>query len=192
MSGVHKLRKAAALLAVCALVVAGCDDDQDAAAPTPSSESSAPAEPSDPAPSQRPAEPTLPPEAKGTSPRAAKAFAGYYVEVLDRALTTGLVKQLRSESAPHCSGCSDYIHFIVGIQRAGGRRIGGDWVVDTSRLSARPADGFVVSLVISSSPYSLRKTRTAPTRRYLGDQFSVSLSVDRRGTSWQISDIFSA
>ena len=193
MRGDRGLWRAVARVAACALLItAGCDGDSDQSAPTPRGESSPSAEPSTPATPRGPAEPTLPAKAEGASPAAAKAFAEFYIEVLDRALTTGRLTRLRGHSAPACSGCSDYIAFITNLSRDGGWRRGGDWVVDTARLSARPPHGFVVSLVISSSSYSLRKSRVAEVQHFAADRFSMSLGVRREGRVWRTFDIFSA
>ena len=193
MRGAARWRRGAALLAVCAVLAAGCDGDADGADPPPATEStSTTTEPTDPTTSSGPVEPTLPAAAEGSSVAAAKAFVGYYIEVLDYALTTGEVDLLSDESAPTCSGCRDYIRFITDLYGRGGWRRGGDWLVESARLSGRPARTLVMSLIVKSAAYDLKKSSVAGVIHYQADRFGISLVVMRKAQAWRISDLFAA
>ena len=76
------------LLPLCAAalagsLVSGCTSSAEPSPlpPTPSSSSAAP--------SPSPTPPSLPPEAEGTSPKAAKAFVRHWVDTINYAMSTG-------------------------------------------------------------------------------------------------------
>jgi hypothetical protein len=85
---------------VAALVLTGCSPDAEPSPmPTPSSPSTSDA--AEPAPTP----PTMPAQAEGTSPDAAKAFARYFVQTINFAMSTGDTSPLRTASADACATC---------------------------------------------------------------------------------------
>ena len=103
------------------LGLAGCTSD---AAPTPEPLPSRSASPS-PSPSATP--PSLPAEAEGTSPAAAKAFARHYFDLINYAARTGDTADLRAASAHECVSCDAIAGNIEEIYEAGGHIQGQGW-----------------------------------------------------------------
>ena len=103
-------RWAAVVVVVCALGVAGCTGDSDDAVPTPTTASSTTVGPTEPTTPDGPVEPTVPAEAKGGSAAAAKAFVGYYIELLNYAhQSRGDTEALRPERTA--------LHGLRGLRR---------------------------------------------------------------------------
>lgn len=107
--------------------VSGCDGGS--GSPSPSvrspevSVSGSPTEVSDPSPALM--VPVMPGAAKEASEDGARAFVGYYWELVNYAQATGDVRRLRRVSGPNCQGCRVGIEAIQRHYRAGGRIIGG-------------------------------------------------------------------
>ena len=89
-------RWAAVVIVACALGVTGCTGDSDGAEPTPTTASSTTVGPTDTTTPTGPVEPTVPAEAQGGSAAAAKAFVGYYIELLNYAMVTGDTEAFRA------------------------------------------------------------------------------------------------
>ena len=124
-----RVRLLAAVTSAALLAVAGCTSD---ASPEPAplpTESASPGETSRPSPSA----PTLPPEAQGTSPAAAKAFARHYVDAVNYGMASGNVSLLRALSARDCSVCDRIIGEIEAAYSDGGRLEGGSWKIVSLR-----------------------------------------------------------
>lgn len=136
MSDQRRVRTLAAVLTVGACVVSGCTDPASKPKPLPSS-SSSPASPSaSPSASARPTAPPLPPEARGTTPKAAEAFSRHYVDLINYAMHSGDTAPLKGASARRCSGCAVIAKAIDDVYRKSGRVQGGGWSVlaTTSRI----------------------------------------------------------
>ncbi|WGX99860.1 DUF6318 family protein [Nocardioides sp. QY071] len=119
------LRAAAAAAAAVLLLVAGCSDDGPSPrdptstwSPTGKMETPTSAAPD-------PVEPDLPAAAAEASEAGARAFIGYYWELINYAQATGDVKALRSVSASTCEGCMAGIRGIEKHYKAGGSIVGG-------------------------------------------------------------------
>ncbi len=93
------------------LLLAGCNGESDGAEPTPTTQSSTTVGPTTGPTPTEPVEPTLPPEAEGSSPKAAKAFVGYYIELLNYAMVTGDTDAFRA-AARGCGGCDDVFAIV--------------------------------------------------------------------------------
>ena len=127
--------------------MSGCDTNPAPGPPTPG------ALPSDPAPSTGrlwqstpPAAPAMPVAAQGTGPRAAKAFARHYFEVINYAATSGDTEVLKRLASTSCASCTAVTDNIDRIYSAGGHVERERWVVRSVRvLQARP-DHTVASL----------------------------------------------
>jgi hypothetical protein len=112
-----------------AVLLAGCTSN---AEPRPLPEPTASAAVSaSPSPAATP--PTLPAAAEGTSPRAAKAFARHYFDVVNYAARTGDTKDLRSLAAPGCVSCEAIASNIERIYNAGGHIESDGWTLQQAR-----------------------------------------------------------
>jgi hypothetical protein len=110
-------------LALGLALVTGCQSNP--APPPMASTSTAPSL----SPTPTPAAPTMPPEAKGTSKAAAKAFVRHWIDVLNYAGATGDVAELEQLSLSSCESCSGIVKRIVDTYSDGGRIDGAGWSV---------------------------------------------------------------
>jgi hypothetical protein len=180
---------AATLLAGCLLVAAGCDGDADETAPTPETESPTTEDSTEPTTAAGPVEPTLPPEAEGSSPQAAKAFVRYYVDILNYAFVTGDVQRLRFESSKDCAGCEEYAVFIRDMYEAGGFYDGEGWFIDQVRPTANLGTQvvFTVSGQILSARY--KESKSDEVKYAEPESLLFSLGLREEGNSWKASSI---
>ena len=120
-------RRPAAALAVTglsALLLVGCQSNP---APPPLQRTAPSASPS---PSV-PVAPTMPPEARGTSKAAAKAFVRHYISTVNYAMATGETAQLAALSGPNCGTCTAIADKVEQIYGNGGHLEGAGWSVLT-------------------------------------------------------------
>ncbi|MBA2465210.1 MAG: hypothetical protein H0V42_09590, partial [Nocardioidaceae bacterium] len=89
------------------------DPPSTSATPRPS-----PSDTASPSPSATP--PSLPPEAEGTSPAAAKAFARHYFMAINYAAATGDTVGLRALGTENCVSCDAIASNIEKVYEAGG------------------------------------------------------------------------
>lgn len=104
---------------------AGCDGgppDPEPTPPPPSVDVSAsgPTTSGAPVPPVAPAVPTLPAAAREASEEGARAFVGYYWELVNYAQATGDVRRLRRASGPKCEQCQRGISAIATVYANGG------------------------------------------------------------------------
>jgi hypothetical protein len=93
----------------------------------------------EPAPSASPtptaaAAPTLPPEARGTSMASAKAFVRHYVSLVNHAVTSGSLDELKNAAAPGCDSCDAVIDRVEHVYEAGGYIRSDGWRVRTINI----------------------------------------------------------
>ena len=119
-----------------ATLLAGCTSN---AEPTPLPEPS----PSSASPSPSATPPSLPPEAEGTSPQAAKAFARHYVDVINYAARTGDTNDLRELGTADCVSCEAIASNIEKIYNAGGHIESESWEVHSIAV-LKASDGRAV------------------------------------------------
>ncbi|WP_235319294.1 DUF6318 family protein [Pimelobacter simplex] len=98
--------------------------------------------------------PVLPGAAKEASEEGARAFVGYYWELVNYAQATGDVRRLRRVSGPRCAACSDFISRVLEQYQSGGRIVGGTNSVTIDDLSevttsTASAFGFKVTATVS-------------------------------------------
>jgi hypothetical protein len=122
-----KLRVVAAALCVGSLLI-GCSGDEDPQTlpPLPSASPTAAAAP------------PLPPEATPETSDGAAAFARHYLGVIGEAFAEANPTELQRLSAPGCEGCDALIESVQGLQAAGRKRVGGEYLVKT--VAAPPVE----------------------------------------------------
>lgn len=91
--------------------------------------------------------PVLPGAAKEASEDGARAFVGYYWELVNYAQATGDVRRLRRVSGPTCDVCSGFVVEIRNLYARGGHIVGG---------ANRSTVTKVVDLHLDSGNYGLR------------------------------------
>lgn len=94
--------------------------------------------------------PTLPPEAKGTSRKAAVAFVRHYVSVLNYAAASLDHSAIEELSAADCEACSAIAESVETVGKNNGRFVGGEWkVIEPRLLPERRRKLAEVQLVVS-------------------------------------------
>lgn len=83
--------------------------------------------------------PVMPGAAKEASEDGARAFVGYYWELVNYAQATGDVRRLRRVSGPRCDGCRSGIAGIDKLYRDGGRLEGGAYSLTIATLDRLPS-----------------------------------------------------
>ncbi|HET6651516.1 MAG TPA: DUF6318 family protein [Nocardioides sp.] len=162
-----RVRLLAAVAGAALLATSGCTSDE---APEPAplpTESSSPSDSGSPSP----AAPTLPPEAEGTSPAAAKAFALHYVDLVNYASNTGDVSPLKRMRQRRCDVCRGIESGIATVYKDGGRLEGEGWTVTSAQVLPVAGQGLVVALTI----------RIASERRYESGNSEPTVSKATKG-----------
>jgi hypothetical protein len=83
-------------------------------------------------------EPAMPKAATKNSAGGAKAFARYFVDLVNYSGATGDTKTLASLSDPRCDGCTGLLQTIGQLYVDGGHSEGGTWSI--GRLRTLPLD----------------------------------------------------
>ncbi len=116
--------------------LAGCTGD---AAPSPPPLETSTSSPSPTEATGSPA-PTLPPEAKGKSVASAKAFARYFIDVVNFAIRTGDADAVMDVSAPGCVTCRAVKRNAERIYGSGGKIEGGQMTPNTVTVVNPPPE----------------------------------------------------
>lgn len=143
----------AAVAAAVLLLVAGCSDGDPSPrdpsstwSPTGTMETPTSAAPD-------PVEPELPAAAKEASEAGARAFIGYYWELINYAQVTGDVKALKAASGAGCDGCQSGLDAISSLYGAGGHIEGGQYtavVEKMNRLQGKSLIAFEALLTVKN------------------------------------------
>ena len=129
-------------VALAALVALGglaaCDGDPEPEIADPTSSPTAPSaspvsETTSPTASSGPEEPPLPATATENSDLGARAFAAYWIQLVNYAQSTGDVKALKSASDRRCDGCTGLVEAIEEPYLNGGHIEGGEFRVGEFR-----------------------------------------------------------
>jgi hypothetical protein len=80
----------------------------------------------------------MPDAAKANTKAGAIAFVKYYVELINRAQSTGDTDSLAAVEADRCRSCSQARNAVDHIYASGGHIEGGDWSVDIRSATRRP------------------------------------------------------
>jgi hypothetical protein len=138
------VRTLAATAVLLGAALSACTDD--AAAPKPLSSPSSSADPSPsgsgstsvgPTASATPSPPAMPREARGTSDKAAEAFARHYVALINYAMRSGDTSVIKRWAMSSCSTCLALAHSIDDLYRSKGHTKGGGWKILGSERSTR-------------------------------------------------------
>lgn len=149
----------AAVAAAVLLLVAGCSDGDPSPrdpsstwSPTGTMETPTSAAPD-------PVEPELPAAAKEASEAGARAFIGYYWELINYAQVTGDVKALRAVSGKTCEGCQRAIRAVSELYSAGGRAEGGEYAIKVERVKdVSPKDQSAYGIEIALTARNAEQT----------------------------------
>ena len=163
------------------LVLAGCGSDNPKPAPPETSSAS-------PSASASVVAPTMPAEAKGTGPEAAKAFVKHYLNVLGFAANTGEVTELRPLARPDCKSCEGVIAKIDKIYASGGHAQGRGYGAQNV-TSSQGQDETIVDLTIIAYPQTVYRAGTKP-KRSTKSKTPARFHLVRQGDGWLIDEWF--
>ena len=164
------------------LVLPGCGSDKPKPAPPETSSASPSASPSVVAP-------TMPAEAKGTGPEAAKAFARHFIALLNYSEVTGDLDLLRQSFDPDCDGCSGIVDGLDKVYRNGGSVKTDGWEVKGLKTTPTPR-GFRVDAMVDVAPQIVILERGAKAKRFPGDRSALRRLFLRHGSSaWVVSNM---
>lgn len=140
-------------------------------------------------PSARPGvtPPGLPPEAEGTSPRAAKAFVRYWVETLNYATVTGDTRRLLELSSTKCESCASAVKKIDDVYLAGGSVQSNGWSISTMDLlpNQKPSSP-VIAAGIRLSPQTVVKHAGANEQEFRGGRLPATFYLHWSAGSWRV------
>ena len=132
--------------------------------------------------------PTLPPEARGTSDKAAVAFVEHVIEVLNYTARTLDTRPLAKLSSPDCAACKSVIAGTRDIRTAGGRISGGMWaVVETQLLSGASASFRQVQVVVDFQRQSVRRRAGGRLIHHAAGRTVYVFDVNNNTGDWRIS-----
>lgn len=195
---------AAALTAVVATAVAGCSDGSPEPKPldpvtSSAGESSTPGQDGSPtggdagspgATDSPDGPPTLPPEARGTSEKAAEAFVLFWVDRLNYSAATLETGPLAKLSAPSCRACHGAIEAIDRVERGGGSITGGAWHVDESQVVPSDTEERLrVQTVITYSKQIVKRSPQSRPLRYDAGRAFYSFEIRPTEQSWLMTEI---
>lgn len=188
---VRRLLASSAALAVAAALLAGCSDESANGSPDPLP-TSTPVSPSVSDTPSEPAEPTPPAAMERDDAEGAKAFAGYYWEVVNYAQATGDTKLLRALEMPGCVACRGGRESIEKVYAAGGRITGSQYapVVKTAtaigRADTKKLLGFDVSVSLRYTAGSRLDSQGQTTRSQKAGRTSMTMSVYSDSPGWRL------
>ena len=174
---------AVGLAMACTLGAAGCSADPDdqpteatPSSPTPTNDQTDP-------PVNQVTEPTLPAAAEGSSIRSAKAFVGYYIDLLNYAMVTGDTKAFRA-AARNCEGCDRYADLFDRIEEAGGSAQTRGWEVEEV-AAARQGNATAVVFDVDAAAVKSKPRANAEPTHIPPAKFELRLLLAPVGSSWR-------
>lgn len=175
--------------------LSACDSTNPSPAPLPSASASAtasgtPSPSSSPKPTTTaaPTAPTLPPEARGTSAKSAKAFVRYYVKLVNHAIATGDTGALKSISNSKCESCSAVVSRVEKVYSAGGRIKSTGWTLRSiSLVPGQPAKMPIVDVGLVLPPQSVVRRHGARSKKFDGGRLPATFHLTRRGDEWIVN-----
>ena len=158
------------------LVLTGCGSDN----PKPSRPASSSASPSA---SPSAVAPTMPAEAKGTGPEAAKAFVKHYLATFSYAARTGDVTHLRLLSAEQCTSCRDVVEQIQHVYASGGYARGKGYAAGKMRVGSNPVS---VRTTVVQFPQVSKKTADSKVMKHGRSLLPSIFTLTHASGTWQV------
>lgn len=136
-----------------------------------------------------------PPNAHEYSAEGVEAFTRYAIDVINYAYETNDVTPLEQIMTPACQFCTNTVHRLTTIGKAGGRIEGGQLIADFDSASVTgPADGVQTSagidLVVTSS--TTFGTDDEITDEQAEEQLFAIFNLAREGDVWKLEEVFRA
>jgi len=111
----------------------------------------------------------MPPEAKGTSEKSAKAFVRYYIDVLNFAGPAGDARELSKLSDESCAACFAVIDLIEDVHSNGGYIRGDGWTVEAIDTVSNSYPGrLVLDARVRVQPQEIRTSQDGEATSFEG------------------------
>jgi hypothetical protein len=168
-------------------MLAGCNGEETAAAPSPSPSASESESPSRSASPTAGPPPTPPVEASHDTRRGAERFGLFFIDAVNHTIATGDTDWFSGLYLPSCKGCTSVAKETRLIYDAGGDVEGGDLVVET--YSSLPAGSRMWTVGIRARAERQRVQSSADTgwEPRKGGAYNITLDVTRRGSGWLVT-----
>ena len=184
--------RALCVVVLMGLALAACSTGPAQDPPAPPKTSSAPASPSaslseSPSSSPSATAPALPDAARGTSPRAAKAFVRHYVELLNFAAASGDTTEARLASLSACESCESILAKVDAVYGKGGSIDGEGWDVISIKyqpLQSKENPVVLVNIFVNRQVMTERSGEAPQVFR--GGRNQLTLELRHRRDSWGV------
>ena len=134
-----------------------------------------------------PTAPAMPVAAKGTGPRAAKAFVRHWIDSLNYAARSGDTSGLRASSSPRCAACSAIARFIDRVYAHGGSIKGDGWqLLETNAVGRAGRKQKTIDALVRVRPQVVFNDSAAAPKRYQGGRRLKTFWLSRSGSGWLI------
>lgn len=172
----------------CGFAFAACGSDTTASGnANPSSSTSAPST-SAPGSGSAKAVGGIPPRAQKPTDEGAKAFAAYWVEVLNHATLTGNTAKLKSLSVKSCDMCTDFARTLDKIYGHGGHVETKGWDLQSEiMIGGQPKDNPGVQLNLEVSPQNVYRTKDDKAQKYPGGSQRFRMFLIRQDGQWRVA-----
>lgn len=164
---------------------AGCTSDADPPEPAP-----LPTASPSPTLSSSATAPTLPPEAEGTSAKAAKAFARFWIAAMNHAATTGETSPAKAIAASTCDSCTAMTDKIDKVYEAGGSFEGDGWTVRNLRYEPfQPERRPILTVGISVARQKLTEAAGAEPTTFPPGRNQLTMRLEWRRDHWLLNQL---
>jgi hypothetical protein len=129
----------------------------------------------------------IPKSAMAPTEDGVKAFAAYWVQVLNRATLTGKTAKLKSLSLPSCDMCTDFAHTLDKIYDHGGHVETQGWDLQSEvMIGGQPEDNPGVQLNLQIAPQHVYRTKDNKAQKYPGGTQRFRMFLVRKDGQWLV------
>jgi hypothetical protein len=184
VSGKRAARSLAVATVMLAASLSGCTSNPKPA-PLPSDPPSPSASPS---PGASPTPPAMPSAAQGTSAKAAKAFARFYIDAVNFASRTGDVSALKPLATLDCASCKSISHNIERIYSADGHITSEGWRLSSvSVVPGQPVSRPILELGVVQSPEVVVFKAGSSPKHFPGGKQPMTMHLVHRKSAWLVT-----
>jgi hypothetical protein len=128
--------------------------------------------------------------ANQTGEPGAEKFAGYWVDQINKATSTGKTEGLRTLGLDGCDACSDFPKQLDDIYAAGGRVESEDWTIKSVVPEHGATDQRVGMLItVTVPPNTVYAKEGAKPQKFPGGDQRFRMIVVRQAEHWMIKDL---
>jgi hypothetical protein len=129
----------------------------------------------------------VPSYAAKSGPEGAREFATYWVDLLNKATTSGKTAQFKAVAQKSCTTCLDFAKQLDEIYGAGGHVETEGWKVQAAVPEAGlPAGEQGVSVKVKVAPQTVVKKKGAKAEQHDGGNLRIRLVLTRADDSWAV------